>query len=113
MIFRHGLWDFPKGKVEPDETFEEAAMREVTEETGIADLQIIKKLPVTYHTYVEGKCNMFKQTFWFKMKTTSQHKPTPQLEEDIEFVQWVNIDRVAEHLSNSYLSLQELWRVVF
>ena len=35
MIFRRGLWDFPKGKVEKDETTEEAAVREVLEETGI------------------------------------------------------------------------------
>jgi 8-oxo-dGTP diphosphatase len=28
-------WSFPKGKLEPDESFEEAAVREVLEETGL------------------------------------------------------------------------------
>ncbi|MGH8370411.1 MAG: NUDIX domain-containing protein [Gammaproteobacteria bacterium] len=32
-------WDFPKGAVEPDETPLQAAIREVQEETGIADLE--------------------------------------------------------------------------
>ena len=32
-------WDFPKGLVEPGESELDAAKREVTEETGLADLQ--------------------------------------------------------------------------
>ncbi len=30
-----GDWSFPKGKLEPDESFEECAVREVAEETGL------------------------------------------------------------------------------
>ena len=37
---------FPKGHVEEGETFEQAAIREVTEETGLTELKIIKKLGV-------------------------------------------------------------------
>lgn len=46
-IFTHieGL-GFPKGHVEAGETFEQAAMREVTEETGLTELKIVKKLGV-------------------------------------------------------------------
>ena len=32
-------WDFPKGKLELNETEEEAAKREIKEETGIGDVQ--------------------------------------------------------------------------
>jgi len=36
-IFREarGDWTFPKGKLDPGETFEQAALREVWEETGM------------------------------------------------------------------------------
>lgn len=46
-IFTHikGL-GFPKGHVEQDETFEQAALRETTEETGLTGLKIIKKIGV-------------------------------------------------------------------
>ncbi|EKE04812.1 MAG: NUDIX hydrolase [uncultured bacterium] len=37
---------FPKGHVEEGETFEQTAIREVTEETGLTELKIIKKLSV-------------------------------------------------------------------
>ena len=33
---RYGDWTFPKGKLDPGETWEEAAIREVREETGLA-----------------------------------------------------------------------------
>ncbi len=46
-IFTHikGL-GFPKGHVEEGETFEQAALREVSEETGLTELKIVKKLGV-------------------------------------------------------------------
>ncbi len=47
MIYTHikGL-GFPKGHVEAGETFEQTAVREVTEETGLTELKIVKKLGV-------------------------------------------------------------------
>jgi bis(5'-nucleosidyl)-tetraphosphatase len=35
-----GHWDFPKGKIEKDESDKQAAFRELYEETGIADVQL-------------------------------------------------------------------------
>lgn len=38
---KKGHWDFPKGHLEKDETELEAAKREVAEETGLKDIEII------------------------------------------------------------------------
>ena len=35
-------WDFPKGHIEKEETIDEAARREIKEETGIEDIHFVK-----------------------------------------------------------------------
>ena len=42
FIYRLNKWDLPKGKVEKGENFEQAAIREVEEETGVNTLQLKK-----------------------------------------------------------------------
>jgi len=38
-------WQFPKGTVEKGEGYLKTALREIREETGLANLKLIKKLP--------------------------------------------------------------------
>lgn len=39
LLRAYNFWDFPKGKIENDETKLQAALREVNEESGICDLK--------------------------------------------------------------------------
>lgn len=41
---RSGFWTFPKGHVDPGETDEEAARREIFEEAGLTDLELLDDL---------------------------------------------------------------------
>lgn len=41
---RNGSWGFPKGKIEPGEDARTAAVREVHEETGIDEIEVIGEL---------------------------------------------------------------------
>ena len=86
MIFRNGLWDLPKGKVEPDENLKECAIREVEEETGVKDLTIKGKKIISYHIYTTEFEDILKKTTWYIMNTKYDKKLIPQIDEGIEKV---------------------------
>jgi len=93
FIFRRGHWDLPKGKIDLGERKKDAAIREVMEETGIKNVTLGEKLLTTRHTYrlKSGKRAM-KKTYWYRMQAPHQ-KLTPQIEEDITSVKWVNMSK--------------------
>lgn len=59
-----GAWAFPKGHVEPGETLEQTAVREVQEETGIR-ASIVAPLRATHYTNDRGEA---RQIHWFRMQ---------------------------------------------
>jgi 8-oxo-dGTP diphosphatase len=55
---RHaGFWEFPGGKLEPEETLEECIVREIREELDLL-IDVEKKLMVVSHTYPEYHLNL-------------------------------------------------------
>jgi 8-oxo-dGTP pyrophosphatase MutT (NUDIX family) len=109
MIYRLDRWDFPKGKIEPKEKTETAAIREVQEETGIQKIEIRRKLMTTYHTYTLDRSEILKETRWFEMVAESNETLKPQINEGITEVVWVSKAEVAQKLQNSYQNIKELW----
>lgn len=89
VFYRRGSWDMPKGKIDPGETPEQAALREVEEETGLQHLTLGAFVGHTYHTYEQKGKPYLKKTWWYRMTTTQQYT-IPQTEEDIEEIRWVN-----------------------
>jgi 8-oxo-dGTP pyrophosphatase MutT (NUDIX family) len=87
VFFRRGAWDMPKGKIDPGETPEQAAVREVQEETGLLHVALGSFLAHTYHTYEQKGQRILKRTWWYRMATTDTQL-VPQTEEDIEQIQW-------------------------
>lgn len=108
MIYRLGKWDFPKGKLEKKESFKEAAVREVEEETGLKVL-LGKKACTTWHTYTFRKKRILKCTKWYAMDCLDDSKMTPQVGESIEKVEWFNKGQVEVALSNTYNSIRFVW----
>ena len=78
----------PKGKIDPGETPEQAAVREVQEETGLVNVTLGAFLHHSYHTYEQKGQRILKKTWWYRMKTTDT-QVIPQTEEDIEEIRWV------------------------
>ena len=90
LIYRRGVWDLPKGKLEDDETIKKCALREVSEEVGLDTLpEMGIFLTKTYHEYQQEGTLFGKETHWFTM---SLPKPVttfyPEKEEGIERVTW-------------------------
>ena len=116
LIFRRGVWDLPKGKLDSGETPAACALREVSEETGADDLAILRGAGSTAHTYTEGGQPIVKTTWWFIMSTLSDTF-TPEIAEQIEKVEWIpwpqareliGYDNLREHMSGLDNVISEL-----
>ncbi len=109
-IFRRGFWDLPKGKIDGGESPDEAALREVEEETGISGLVQGPLICLTHHTYREKKKRCLKHTWWYAMTVTNPGILVPQTEEDIEQAVWMHPDQFLDPRREVYQSLLEVVR---
>lgn len=107
MIHRRGSWDLPKGKIDAGETPEQAAVREVQEETGLQQVTLGPHLMDTLHTYEMKGNRILKTTHWYKMQTTD-HQLIPQTEEDIEQAIWADLDEFLAKPKEVYGSILDV-----
>lgn len=107
-IHRWGRWDLPKGKVEPGEALQAAAVREVSEECGLQRLELIGPLCETWHTYVRHGKEHLKCTHWFRMAGDASEPLKGQAEEGIDAVRWMDAGGMAELRAGTYPSLQSV-----
>jgi len=113
MMFRRGKWDLPKGKMDKKETFEECAIRETEEETGLKNIRLISPLITTYHTYHEGTRFILKETKWFSMKVGGEQKLIPQAAEQITKLEWVGKNDLKKYLQNAFPSVNDVLEAGF
>jgi len=96
-------WQFPQGGIEPGETEEQAVAREVREETGIKDYEIISIHPDS-HTYdwsswhkLNGGYKGQSQTIFF-IKHNGTNEDVHLDPEEISHHMWVYIDDVIDNV---------------
>jgi len=78
---RYDDWSLPKGHVDPGETFEQAALREVFEETGVR-CQLHEELePARYA--VNGRPKIVR---WWRMSVVEE---TDDHDDEVDEVMWV------------------------
>jgi 8-oxo-dGTP pyrophosphatase MutT (NUDIX family) len=108
FMFRKGKWDLPKGKLDPGETMEDCALREVREETGLVQLELKNFLLITEHEYTERGEFILKKSHWYLMEAASHQLLIPQTEEDISELRWVRPADFKIVLTNTYPSIVEV-----
>lgn len=112
FMMRRGVWDLPKGKLDPGETIEQCAVREVGEETGLEQVQLEGPLLLTYHTYDENGKHILKETHWFRMNVADTSGLKPQQEEQITELRWVGVGEFDEVLHHTFPSIRDVVRAV-
>jgi len=115
FIRRLGKWDLAKGKIEKGESLEQAALREIEEETGLKELILEEFLNTTFHIYTERNGDrILKTTYWFLVEYVGEAEPVPQTEEGISEVCWKNEEEIKNTvLGNTFqnikLILNQYW----
>ncbi|MFN8233946.1 MAG: NUDIX hydrolase [Actinomycetota bacterium] len=84
-------WGLAKGGIEPDETIEEAAVREVREETGL-EARIERSLGETRYFYVWEDVRIRKTVHFFLMKATGEGDVNDR-DDEMEDVRWFPLER--------------------
>jgi len=115
FIKRLGKWDLPKGKMEEGESREESAIREIEEETGLKNVELLDFINTTYHIYTERNGDrVLKYTHWFAMNFDGKDTSKPQIEEGITEVAWKNTSQIENEVfpstfKNIKLIIKEFW----
>ena len=85
-------WTLPKGKLDPGEGFEEAALREVEEETGFR-CSLVRELPSTNYSDNKGRDKIVR--YWEMRALGGEFSPNSEVDE----IRWVPPVEAAELLT--------------
>lgn len=105
LMFRRGVWDLPKGKLDDGESSRQGAAREVQEETGVR-VSVGERICTTWHTYTLNGSRILKRTKWYRMSVIDDSRMTPQEDEGIEKLAWLDRRDTQLALTNSFSSIR-------
>lgn len=91
-------WSFPKGLIDPGQTTEQAAIREVREEGGV-EAEILDKVGYSKYVYVLDGEKIFKVVTYFLMKYKSGSIEDHDWE--VEEAGWYEIEEALKQLTFS------------
>lgn len=94
----YGRWTWPKGRIEKDEDPKRAAIREVSEETGLKKIKIVGQLPKNRYIFRKEDFLVFKTVWLYLIQADSKEKVSSQKEEILE-AKWFTPNQVSEILA--------------
>ena len=89
---RYDDWTLPKGKLDPGETFEQAALREVHEETGLR-CTLGPELATTEYRDNKGRPKVVR--YWLMDVESGRFEPNDEVDE----VRWLRVAEAIEALT--------------
>ncbi len=97
LHYEAGHWDFPKGNIEQGENDIETAKREIQEETGIKDVEILKDFREKIQYYFKFNNELINKTVVFYLAKTK----TKQVNLSFEHIgfEWLPYDKAIEQLT--------------
>lgn len=87
-----GDWTFPKGKLDFGETFEQAALREVLEETAM-HCRVVRFVGTTNYTHRKGRPKIV--AYYLMVVDGGDFIPNDEVDDLV----WLPLERVREHLT--------------
>jgi len=97
LHYPEGHWDFPKGHVESGEEELDTALRELKEETGICDVDIVDGFREKIHYFFTNKGQTIsKDVYFFLAKTKG--KPVEISHEHVGF-EWLSYEDAIKRLT--------------
>ncbi|HEU4656117.1 MAG TPA: NUDIX hydrolase [Capillimicrobium sp.] len=91
---RYDDWSLPKGKLDPGETFEQAALREVEEEAGLR-CELGHELPEVRYTDHRGRPKVVR--YWFMRAPDEAATFVPN--EEVDEIVWLAPDDAVARLT--------------
>jgi 8-oxo-dGTP pyrophosphatase MutT (NUDIX family) len=99
LLLRYGLghWGFPKGIIEVGEEEQEAAIREVQEETGISKIVLIDNFKEKIHYFYKRQGNIIQKEVIYFLAQSNQNDVTLSFEHS-EY-KWLSFEDALKQLS--------------
>ncbi|MFC1485151.1 bis(5'-nucleosyl)-tetraphosphatase [bacterium] len=98
LLIKHakGHWGFPKGHPKTNETLQETALRELSEETGISNLNVLENIIfLEKYSFREKDILIEKEVLYFLGKLKSKEKIKLPKEEIIDY-KWATLQKALE-----------------
>lgn len=91
-------WGLPKGHIESDETPDQAAVREVGEETGLTDLELLEELGTIDWWFQVDATRIHKFCTFFLMRSR-RGEPAPEEAEGITDCVWFPLEEAPRRIT--------------